>query len=105
MRKVVGVSLLAMALISVSVLGLTSLSSLGVAAPPSDDAVIIMCGTRFDLTPPQIQVQAADSSANAPAIAPETSCAQALADLLHEGFEIVDSQADQGGGGAYTLVR
>ncbi len=105
MKRIVVISLFAVALIFVSVLGITSLSSVGIAAPPSDEVVIVMCGARFDLTPPPINVQAASSSVNAPTVTTETSCAQALADLLDGGFKIKDVQPVFSDGALYTLVR
>ena len=105
MRRFVVISLFALALVFASVLGLTSLSSDGIAAPPNDDVVILFCGASFHSTPAAIIVVAASSSANAPAITQDTSCTQALADLLNGGFEIKDVQPVFSDGALYTLVR
>jgi len=69
------------------------------------EVVILMCGTRFDLNPPVMSVMASSSSSNAPTVSFGTVCAQALSDILGQGFRIKDVQPTFGDGALYTLIN
>jgi hypothetical protein len=59
---------------------------------PARDAAIVMCGQDFSTGGGAMLVFSASVSANGPAIAPGTACAQALADLFAAGFSVIDVQ-------------
>ena len=59
---------------------------------PARDAAIVMCGQDFSTGGGALLVFSASVSTNGPAIAPGTSCAQALADLFAAGFSVIDVQ-------------
>lgn len=73
------------------VLGLMTAPALaqpqGVGSPPVGDVVILVCAPNSG--PNDIPVLMSDSSANAPLVTVgyETNCAQAIADLVAEGFQ------------------
>jgi hypothetical protein len=91
-------------ILSLSLLMLASALGSATNANAQEEVVILICAPRLNVSPPQIRVVASSSSDNAPAITPGTSCAQALSDLIDEGFQIEDeTQAAFRAGIIYTL--
>jgi hypothetical protein len=64
----------------------------GTILPNARDAAIVMCGQDFTTGGGALLVFSASVSANGPAVAPGTACAQALADLFAAGFGVIDVQ-------------
>ena len=72
----------------------------GTSAGPKRDVVLLRC---TETAGQPIGVAQSSSSAGAPVIAADTSCAQALADLLNAGFRIQAARGEDIF--IYTLVR
>jgi hypothetical protein len=72
----------------------------GALAGPGGDVVLLRC---TETASHPIGVAQSSSSAGAPVIAPDTSCAQALSDLLDAGFRIHSARGEDIF--IYTLIR
>ena len=71
------------------------------AKPPKDVVVLACSPTTTTGVTGSIVTNSFSSSANAPSVPLAASCAQSLADLLDDGFEL----AEDGGGDFFTLER
>lgn len=87
--KRLGVVLLSISvLVLVLILGSTQLGGNAFAQPPSAEVTILRCSVSAPVSSIPV-AHSSSASANAPVIARGTTCAQGLALLLNEGFEIV----------------
>ncbi len=73
--------------------------------PTSANVVLLVCTIDTQVPPTGYNVLVSTASAGTPVVSAGTGCAQALADTLSAGFELVDVKGDQAATTTNYLLR